>query len=383
MPLSGLTLLLSGRCNLRCTYCYQEARRGRARMTWACAQAALDFLLGSGSPPLTVEFSGGEPLLEPDLLRRCVGYIAERRASAREVHLVLTTNGLLLDPELLDLLAAHDVALHLSFDGVPAAQELRTAGTFSLLDGLLDKIRKAHPAYFRERTGIHVVVQPKTVGHLSQSARYFVEKGVGKVAFYPAAGPRGPWRPGDLRFLRAQTLQVAVDGIGHWEETGSVPVLFLRNTEEGTESRNPAGPFICGAGYGKGLCVDTNGTAWTCPLFCASLQDLSPLAREVSDAVRLGDVRDPGLAARLSSLPERTASLPLLTRRAEKFSGHGVCGDCEFFADCVLCPAAISHQRGNGDPRRVPDFLCAFNRATLSARREFRSRTSTLLSGPF
>jgi hypothetical protein len=143
----------------------------------------------------------------------------------------------------------------------------------------------------------------------------------------------------------------------------------------------PGGGFICGAGVGKGLCVDSNGHGWTCPLFASSLQRLPPLARPVSDAVDLGDARAPGLWERLSETRQRTRGLRALTRRRDKHSSYGTCRHCEFLEECFICPAAVTHAPGTVDPDRVPDFHCAFNRVTARARREFRALLAGMQRG--
>ncbi len=366
---SGLTLLLSSHCNLSCDYCYQGARSGPARMPWPVARASLDFLLAHGRPPHTLEFSGGEPLLAADLFRRCVAYVQERRLRADHLKLVLATNGLLLTDDILAFLVEQGVYLHLSFDGPAGSQDLRGEGTFETLDGLIDRMASNHPDFWRDSVSVSVVVHGGSLPDMAEAARYFLAKGTKTVVFSPAAGAEDPWDAGCEAALCAQLEAIVRDALRHFAGTGEVVVTFL--DRPAASSRN--GPFLCGAGYGQGLCVDTEGTVWTCPLFASSLQDLPPLAREVSRATRLGRIADEDLWERLVALPERTSGLPLLTRRTEKRSGHGRCIDCEFCEECFICPAAASHDPGNADPHRIPDFHCAFVRATAEARRAFQN----------
>jgi MoaA/NifB/PqqE/SkfB family radical SAM enzyme len=367
--LRALTLLLSGQCNLACRYCYQGARRGSKRMSWAVARAALDFVTAHSTPPLIVEFSGGEPLLEAGLLRRCIEYLGSRSPETPSPRLVLTTNGLLLDEGLIAFLSDHGVDLNISFDGPPEAQKVRARRTFERLDGLLTQIRSGHPAYWRDRVTICVVLVPETVPMMAQIAAYLLGKGSCAVAFSPVIGAEDRWG-GDLE---ASLMEQVARIVRMVHENGvapqTVPVLFLR---DGRPSA-PHGTFLCGAGYGKGLCVDAGGAVWTCPLFASSLQMLPPLAREVSRATRLGHIGDGDLGERLTALPEKTTRLPLLTGREEKHSGRGRCMDCQFQEECFVCPAAVSHAPGADDPHRVPDFQCAFARATSGARRAFQS----------
>lgn len=337
-------------------------------MSWPVARASLDFLLAHGRPPLTVEFSGGEPLLAADLFRRCVAYVQERRLRAAHLKLVLTTNGLLLTDDILAFLAEQGVYLHLSFDGPAGSQDLRGEGTFGTLDGLIERMASNHPDFWRDSVSVSVVVHRGSLPDMAEAARYFLAKGTKTVVFSPAAGAKDPWDAGCEMALRAQLEAIVRDALRHFAGTGEVVVTFL--DRPAASSRN--GPFLCGAGYGKSLCVDTDGTVWTCPLFASSLQELPPLAREVSRATRLGRIGDGDLWERLVALPEKTSGLPLLTGPSEKHSGRGPCADCETFGECFVCPAAVSHAPGADDPHRIPDFHCAFVRATAEARRVFQ-----------
>ncbi len=368
--------MLSGRCNLSCAYCYQNARTARARLPWDAARAALDLLLERGTPPLLVEFSGGEPLLEPDLLARCVEYVEARRPPDAGVQYVLTTNGTLLSADVLSFLDRHRVVLQLSFDGLPSVQKLRGRGTFQRLDSALDALLADHTAYAVRLLRVQSVFTPETLGHMAESARYFMAKNVPAVALQPALGMEGGWGEAERRVLEEQVSQIVEDGVRHWQIRHAVPVLFLLgpNPEAG---RGPGGGFICGAGVGKGLCVDSGGHAWTCPLFASSLQDLPACSKAVSDAVDLGDARAPELWERLTETRQRTRGLRELTRRRDKYSSYGACRHCEFLEECFVCPAAATHLPGDADPDRVPDFHCAYSLATARARRQFR----TMLAG--
>src|SRR6476646_10840814 len=82
---------LTRTCNLKCVHCYtsSEARKYPDELTTAQAKAVLDDLSEFKVP--AVLFSGGEPLVRPDLF--------ELSAYARDrgLHVVLSTNGTLID----------------------------------------------------------------------------------------------------------------------------------------------------------------------------------------------------------------------------------------------------------------------------------------------
>lgn len=130
-------LILTERCNLRCSYCYARAGGRGADMTPETAFTALD-RLGSGPGTVTVELTGGEPLLNFDLVREVV---TQGRAPGRRF--ALQTNGLALDREKLTFLREQGVALGISLDGPPEVNRLTRGddrGAFAALR-LLEEFR--------------------------------------------------------------------------------------------------------------------------------------------------------------------------------------------------------------------------------------------------
>ncbi|HVN30693.1 MAG TPA: radical SAM protein [Thermoanaerobaculaceae bacterium] len=370
--------MLSGRCNLSCSYCYQDCRQVRASISWSSAQAALDAALGMGGDVLDMEFSGGEPLLEQALLRRAVNY-AEQHKGCRNVSFTLTTNGTLLKRELIDFLMEHDFTTRLSFDGVSAVQDLRSPGTFAVLDRLLDLLRREYPTYFRERVHVSMTLRASAIPHLAESVRYFISKGVATIGI----GPRSTWEPdwgaGIRDKLQAQFAEILDLSLDHWHRNREVPVEFLAGAPLRSH-KGPIGEFLCDSVRGEAMAVDPNGQAWACPLFAPSLREIPALASDASRVMALGDVNDPALRDRLRRLPRRARGLRMFTNKRAKYSSYGKCADCRFIADCHVCPASICSVPGNKDPGRVPDFICAFNQVTLAARERFDAMTGGMRS---
>jgi sulfatase maturation enzyme AslB (radical SAM superfamily) len=374
----GAELMLSGRCNLACSYCYQDRRQVPASIGWESVRSALDAVLASDSRELVVEFSGGEPLLEPELLRRAVGYV-DRRRDGRKVSFLLTTNGTLLTRRLLEYFVRHTFTIRLSFDGVPAAQDLRSPRTFSVLDRLLELLRREHPAYFRKNVSVGMTLCAVSVPHLAASVRYFITKGVSTIGIGPASTWEPDWDTHTRDELQAQVDQILAISLEHRRRTGHVPVEFLSGAPV-RSSEAPVGDFLCGSVRGDAFVVDTKGCVWACPFFASSLHTLPPLAAEASRVLALGDVSDPGLRGRLRRLPGRARALRMFTNKRAKHSSYGTCANCRFVSDCHVCPASICHIPDNNDPDRVPDFICAFNQATLEARERFDAMTGGQVS---
>jgi uncharacterized protein len=109
------------RCEHSCPYC-QVSRQCDDRLAFdmpvEVAERAIDFMFRSPSPTIKVEFQGGEPLLNFDLVRHIVGLVEQRnQVEQRNIAFVIATNLALLTDEVLDFCIAHDVYISTSLDG--------------------------------------------------------------------------------------------------------------------------------------------------------------------------------------------------------------------------------------------------------------------------
>jgi uncharacterized protein len=126
-----LVLMLTGKCNLRCRYCYVNADSNGTDISRDTALKAVNvFALDN---ELIIELAGGEPFLRFGLIRDIVEYTNSLNPSAR---FAVQTNGTLMDEEKLHFLKQHRVGLGVSIDGVPSVNEALRGKTKELVRGL-------------------------------------------------------------------------------------------------------------------------------------------------------------------------------------------------------------------------------------------------------
>jgi len=119
----ALCLNVAHDCNLRCSYCFASTgdfKGERELMPFEVAQAAVEFLLRASKHrrQLEIDFFGGEPLLNWDVVRRTVEYAQERaREHGKVFRFTITTNGLGLTPAISDFINKHMYNVVLSLDG--------------------------------------------------------------------------------------------------------------------------------------------------------------------------------------------------------------------------------------------------------------------------
>ena len=119
----ALCLHIAHDCNLACRYCFAEEGEyhgRRALMSLEVGKKALDFLIAnSGSRRnLEVDFFGGEPLMNWQVVKDLVAYGREQeKIHNKNFRFTLTTNGVLLDDEVMEFCNKEMGNVVLSIDG--------------------------------------------------------------------------------------------------------------------------------------------------------------------------------------------------------------------------------------------------------------------------
>ena len=119
----ALCLNIAHDCNLRCKYCFAdegEYHGRKALMSYEVGKAALDFLVANSGNRrnLEVDFFGGEPLLNWNVVKQLVEYGRSiEKEHNKNFRFTLTTNGTLLTDEILDFVNKEMGNIVLSIDG--------------------------------------------------------------------------------------------------------------------------------------------------------------------------------------------------------------------------------------------------------------------------
>lgn len=121
--IKALCLHVAHTCNLDCSYCFASQGKyhgERAVMSFETGKRALDFLVeNSGSRRnLEVDFFGGEPLMNFDTVKKLVAYARSiEKEKNKNFRFTLTTNGVLIDDDVIDFANREMSNVVLSLDG--------------------------------------------------------------------------------------------------------------------------------------------------------------------------------------------------------------------------------------------------------------------------
>lgn len=121
--IKALCLHVAHTCNLNCEYCFASQGKyhgERALMSLETGKRALDFLIeNSGTRRnLEVDFFGGEPLMNWEVVKELVAYAREQeKIHNKNFRFTLTTNGILIDDDVIDFCNKEMSNVVLSLDG--------------------------------------------------------------------------------------------------------------------------------------------------------------------------------------------------------------------------------------------------------------------------
>lgn len=119
----ALCLHVAHTCNLNCSYCFASQGKyhgERALMSFEVGKRALDFLIEHSGhrTNLEVDFFGGEPLMNWDVVKQLVAYArTQEEPKHKHFRFTLTTNGMLIDDDVIDFANREMDNVVLSLDG--------------------------------------------------------------------------------------------------------------------------------------------------------------------------------------------------------------------------------------------------------------------------
>ncbi len=122
-PVKAMCLNVAHDCNLRCEYCFAakgDFGCGRKLMPLEVGKKAIDFLIehSAGRRNLEMDFFGGEPLMNWEVVKELVLYAREQeKLHDKNFRFTITTNGLLLTDDKIDFINKEMSNCVLSLDG--------------------------------------------------------------------------------------------------------------------------------------------------------------------------------------------------------------------------------------------------------------------------
>jgi His-Xaa-Ser system radical SAM maturase HxsB len=326
--------VLTNACNMRCAYCQAQSAHGgpKGLMSRETAEKAAALALSSPEKYISIEFQGGEPLLNFEAIKAIVSFVQVQKGR-KEVSYQLVSNLTLLTEEMAQYIADHGISVTTSIDGTAAVQDLNRPyddGSSSLADTL-------RGIALLRAVGVGVSAIETTTrynfGHEKELVAFYRELGCNSLFLRPLT-PLGfaheAWDTIGYAPEEFGTYYKSVlEEIFHANQAG-FPIteghagIFLAKILRGDggnymELRSP-----CGAGTGQ-MAYYHDGNIFTC--------DEGRMLHEMGDSsFLLGNVNSSDYESLLSSPVCKTVcAASLLETNLE-------CCDCVYQPYCGTCP---------------------------------------------
>ncbi len=177
-------MVVTTRCNLGCVYCQANSGDYADMDVETCAHI-IKFMFDSHRQYITLEFQGGEPLLNWEVVRFATEKAVEWNNGIKNLKIALVTNGTLLDEEKVDFLKRFDVGVCISYDGPKEVHDFNR----KYLDGrgTYDDVIKAMGLVRLKRAKLSVIttITRKSLEHAKKIVDAYVDMGFPVLAFRP------------------------------------------------------------------------------------------------------------------------------------------------------------------------------------------------------
>jgi uncharacterized protein len=226
-PLKALCMNVSHMCNMTCGYCFAGrvfTAGGGELMTLETGRRAIYFLAESSGPRknLDIDFFGGEPLLNWGVVKDIVRYarkIEQGSGGNKKFRFTLTTNGLLIDDDVIDFTCREMHNVVLSLDGRPEIND--AARKFHDGGGTYADVVPKFKRLVDSRGGKGYYIRGTfTRGNLDfvDDVLHIADLGFTELSMEPAVGKADALTAEDLPKLREEYERLAAEMISRKKE---------------------------------------------------------------------------------------------------------------------------------------------------------------------
>ena len=353
------------RCEHSCSYCQvsrQNDNKPTFDMSKETADKALALVFKSPSPSIKIEFQGGEPLLNFELIEHIVGQAeAINKIEMRDLEFVIATNLALISDEILEYCKAHKVLISTSLDGpIDLHNHNRPRPGGDSYQRTIAGINRARNALGRDRVSALMTTTEASLIRAKNIIDEYVRLGFDRIFLRPLSpygfaiktksySAYGVDRWLDFYFQGLEyIIELNKDGLFFVEHYASIILSkILTAFDTGyVDLRNPAG-----IGLGA-LVYNYNGEVYA--------SDESRMLAEMGDKTFcLGNVN-------AHTWEQLITSEALLAPLEESFAGSvPMCSDCAFQPYCGSDPVFHHTTQGDYVGHKPSSSFCSRNMAII------------------
>lgn len=356
--IKNIIFIVTKDCQLACKYCYLVGKNSNEKMTWEIGKQTIDYILNefSQSKGIILDFIGGEPFLEIELIDRICDYF---KVEAYKKELVcfnnyrfnVSTNGINYNsPKVQEFICKNKkhVSIGITIDGTKRKHDLNRIWKGTNKErGSYDDVVKNIPLWLEQipNAETKVTISSADIPYIKESVLHLYSLGIHEVNINCVF--EDVWKEGDDRLFEEQLMELAdaiIDG-GYYNDY--VCSFFTEHIGKPMDCQMDNQNW-CGAG--KMLAVDAEGNFYPCMRF-------AKYSLRSKDALIIGNVRD-GI--------DKNKLRPFLTLDRCTQSTQECIG-CEVASGCAWC------QGENYDAADTPTIyqrstaICKMHKARVRA----------------
>jgi sulfatase maturation enzyme AslB (radical SAM superfamily) len=351
MELSEFTMIITSDCDSRCSYCPQI--KEKKYINNSLLEKAIEFFYPFFKDGIVVSFYGGEPLLALPRIQHTVTLINEKNNKIyKKIQYNITTNGNLMDEDILEFFNSQGFSVMVSFDGL-AHEKSRQQGGFKRTVSLIKDMLKCPDISLATNS----VFIPETVEYLSQSLQFIVEQGVENSHFSPSIIE--PWSRRELIQYTDQLHSLRKFLFDWYKQNNTIPVLNFRRGEK-------TRMFGCWGGRDR-MALNHDGSVWGC-------YRLPDYFRGKEDTVEYSDLFFGHLDYFIENYDmvyPKTLSNYSSFRQDFFFTARQSCYMCPEVDDCSTCPASAASAVGMKMLGEISVWQCELQRIQRKVVNEF------------
>ena len=354
----NIIFIVTKDCQLACKYCYLVGKNSNEKMTWEIGKQTIDYILNefSQSKWIILDFIGGEPFLEIELIDRICDYFkveAYKRdlACFNNYRFNVSTNGINYNsPKVQEFICKNKkhVSIGITIDGTKRKHDLNRIWKGTNKErGSYDDVVKNIPLWLEQipNAETKVTISSADIPYIKESVLHLYSLGIHEVNINCVF--EDVWKEGDDILFEEQLIELAdaiIDGGYYKDYACSFFTEFMGKPMDCQRDNQN----WCGAG--KMLAVDAVGNFYPCMRF-------AKYSLRSKDALIIGNVHD-GI--------DKNKLRPFLTLDRCTQSKQE-CIDCEVASGCAWC------QGENYDAADTPTIyqrstaICKMHKARVRA----------------
>ncbi|MCL2717961.1 MAG: radical SAM peptide maturase, CXXX-repeat target family [Lachnospiraceae bacterium] len=359
------TFVVTQECNLACKYCYMHGKNTESIMTFETAKAAVDYFIDDANNNfdtsyVIIEFIGGEPLLEIDLIDQVVDYFKLRMYQKKSkwfgrYRISIGSNGVLYDDERVQKFIQKNykmLSIGITIDGIKEKHDLNrifpdNSGSYDIVRKNIELLLKKFPESVTK-----VTISHEDIPYIKESIIHLWELGLNEIPANVVF--EDVWKEGDAELFEKQLVELADYIVDNclWNKFNCS--LFQENIGFHYKEKDT---MLSVCGTGKMISVDAKGDIYSCIRF----MDYSLVNKK---AIRYGNIREGIDKDKIR--PFNALSIKYLSPQK--------CLDCMINSECSYC-AGYNYDASEKDTlfdREVS--ICEMHKARVRANRYYWAR---------